>query len=482
MNLKQRALRGATWAVAGGNASQLLAFVMFVAISRVVGPEAFGTVAIAIAIVELCRPLASEAIVGNLVARGRFDDETFNAGFVLCLGLAVLTCSILALAAPLFAWMFHAPQLRTVLPQIALLLVFYAASRVHEAYLTLELRFDSLAVRSVTAALIGGGVGIAAAYSGLGVEALVLQQWAAALASVVLLWIACRWRPRFRFSRGAMGELVRSSATLAPAGVVSQLSIMIDALAVATFSGPVASGIYNLGKRMRLALVLGLSGALDRVSLPTFARVKTDAAQLARTLETALRLSTVVAFPVFLGVAAIAPELIAIFLGPEWADAALPMALLLVGGAVAMTTHYFDNVMLVMERRRWIAAIRLGMLLLLIGALMAVGRHGPAAAAAAVLGAGLVHNVAAYFAVSRITPAPLRTYVVSVIVPFGISLAMLLLLTLLREAAFISHMGSFARMASFIAMGVVFYAGMTWMIARPAARAVISAARTVLAT
>ena len=39
MSLKQRALRGATWAVAGGNASQLLAFVMFVAISRVVGPE-----------------------------------------------------------------------------------------------------------------------------------------------------------------------------------------------------------------------------------------------------------------------------------------------------------------------------------------------------------------------------------------------------------------------------------------------------------
>ena len=482
MNLKQRALRGATWAVAGGNASQLLAFVMFVAISRVVGPEAFGTVAIAIAIVELCRPLASEAIVGNLVARGRFDDDTFNAGFALCLALAVVTCAILALAAPLFAWMFHAPQLRAVLPQIALLLVFYAGCRVQEAYLTLELRFDALALRSVAAALIGGGVGIAAAYSGMGVGALVLQQWTAAITSLVLLWIACPWRPRLRFPRQALTDLARSSATLAPAGVVSQLSILIDALAVATFSGPVASGIYNLGKRMRLALALGLSGALDRVSLPTFARVKTDTAQLARTLETALRLSTVVAFPVFLGVAAIGPELIALFLGPEWAGAALPMALLLVGGAVALTTHYFDNVMLVMERRRWIAALRLGMLLLLIGALIAVGRHGPAAAASAALAAGLAHNVAAYFAVSRITPAPLRTYIVGVIVPLGISLAMLLLLTLLREAAFISHLSAVVRMTSFITVGVVFYAGVTWMIARPAARAVISAARTVLAT
>ncbi len=480
MNPRQRALRGATWAVAGGNASQLLAFVMFIAISRVVGPTAFGTVAIAIAIVELCRPLATEAIVGNLVARGRFDDDTFNAGFFLCLALAVLTCIVLAAAAPLFAVLFHAPDLRTVLPQIALLLVFYAASRVQEAHLTLELRFGSLAARSVAAALVGGAVGIAAAYSGMGVQALVLQQCAAALVSLVLLWLICPWRPRFRFTRGALSDLVRSSATLAPAGVVSQLSILIDALAVASFSGPAASGVYNLGKRTCLALQLGLSSAFDRVSLPTFARVKTDTAQLARTLETALRLSTAVAFPVFLGVAAIGPELIALFLGPEWAAAALPMALLLVSGAVAMTTSYFDNIMLVMERRRWIAAQRLGMLLLLIAALLAAARYGPAAAAGAALLATVAHNVAAFFAVSRLMPARFGIYVIGVLVPLGISLAMLLLLTLSREAALVSHLGAFWRMASFVAVGAAFYIGMIWLVARPTARALISAARAVL--
>lgn len=482
MSLKQRVLRGATWAVAGGNASQLLAFIMFIAISRVVGPTAFGTVAIAIGLVELCRPLACEAVVGNLVARGRFDNGAFNVGFALCLGLSAPMCAILVLTAPLFAALFHAPDLRFVLPQIALLLVFYAASRVQEAHLVLDMRFGSLAARSVAAALVGGAVGIVAAYSGMGVQALVLQQWTAAFVSLVLLWIACPWRPRFRFKRSELGDLVRSSAALAPAGMLAQLSVMADSLAVASYFGPAAAGIYNLGKRTRLALQLGLSGALGRVSLPTFARVKADAAQLARTLETALRLSTVVAFPVFLGVAAIGPELIALLLGPEWAPAALPMALLLVGGAVGMTTHYFDNIMLVMERRRWIAALRMGMLLLLIAALLVATPRGPAAAAAAALIAVLAHNVAAYAVVTRLTQARLRTYVVGVLVPLAISLAMLVLLTLLRETAFVAQLGSLARMAGFVAIGAAFYIVMIWILARPSARAVISAARTVLAT
>mgnify|MGYP000947189718 CR=1 FL=1 len=162
MSIRQRALRGATWAVAGGNVSQILSFVMFVAISREVGPAAFGAVAVAIAIIEMCRPLTSEAIVGNLVAGGRLDARLFNAGFFLSLAGAILICALLVLLTPLLAMMFQTPALRTVLPQIALLLVFYSASRMQEAYLTLQLRFDSLAIRSVAAALIGA-LGVRAA-------------------------------------------------------------------------------------------------------------------------------------------------------------------------------------------------------------------------------------------------------------------------------------------------------------------------------
>jgi O-antigen/teichoic acid export membrane protein len=481
MSLRQRALRGATWAVVGGNASQVLAFIMFIAISRVVGPTAFGTVAVAIALVELCRPLASEAVVGNLVARGRFDEEAFNAGFALSLGMAILLCVVLSLLAPVLAVLFKTPDLRTVLPQIALLLVFYAASRVQEAHLTLDLRFASLSARSIIAVLLGGGVGIVAAYSGMGVEALVWQQWTAAVTSLVLLWIACPWRPRFRFSLASARNLARASSTLAPAGIVAQLTMLIDSLAVASFAGPAAAGVYNLGKRMRLALQLGLSTALDRVSLPAFARVKADTQHLARTLKIALQLSTVVAFPIFLGVAAVGPELIHLFLGPEWAGAAAPMALLLISGSIAMTTHYFDNILLVLERRRWIVILRVLMLATLLVGLLLVGGLGPEAVAAIVLIATVGHNVVAFLAVSRLIPVGASTYLASIAAPLCISLAMLALLTSLREIDVVQTLTEPLRLAAFVALGVSFYVAATWFLSRQAALALIGAARTTFA-
>ena len=481
MSLRRRALRGATWAVAGGNASQVLSFVMFIAISRQVGPAAFGAVAIAIAIVEMCRPIASEAVVGNLVAGGRLDARLFNAGFFINMAAAILLCAALVLATPLFAALFQTPALSTVLPQISLLLIFYAASRVQEAYLTLELRFDSLAIRSVAAALIGGTVGIAAAYSGLGVTALVLQQWAAALVSLVLVWRACAWRPRFAFSRQEGKTLLRSSAALAPAGLLAQLTMLTDALAVASFSGPTAAGLYNLGKRTRLALQLGLASALDRVSLPTFASVRSDKQQLARTLGTALRLSTLLAFPAFVGVAAVAPELIQLFLGPEWQSAAAPMALLLIAGAVSMTTHFFDNVLLILDRRRWIAMLRLGMLIILVALLAIFGAQGAIAVAACALAASLLHNLAAFHAVSRHAPVSAAVYGRTIIIPLALSLAMLAVVMLLRDAWPMDRWTPALRLPALIAIGGFFYLGASWLIARRAVDEFASAARTVFA-
>jgi teichuronic acid exporter len=277
-------------------------------------------------------------------------------------------------------------------------------------------------------------------------------------------------------------QLLRSSAALAPAGLVAQLTLLTDALAVASFSGPHAAGLYNLGKRARLALQLGLSSALDRVSLPTFARVRADKELLSRTLETALRLSTIVVFPVFVGAGAIAPELVAMFLGPDWAGAALSMTLLLVAGAIAMTTHYFDNILLILERRRWIVTLRLAMLFALVLLLATFGRLGPAHVASAALVSTALHNFTAFWVVSREARVPVRVYLETVLLPLAISISMLALLTLLRDIASVAALGPIVRMALFIVLGAAVYIGFAWFLARRSVQQLISAARNVLTT
>jgi O-antigen/teichoic acid export membrane protein len=480
MTLMKRSLSGVAWSVAGGYGAQFLMLAMFIFISRLVGPEAFGVVAVAIGVVELCRAFTTEGAAAMLTAQATFDEESYNAGFAWALGSTIVTCITLILCTPWLADVFGMPGLGGVMPQIALLLVFYGLSRLQEARLTQEMRFRALAGRTVLAALIGGGVGIVAAIAGLGVQALIYQQLVAASISAALLWRACHWRPRFTFSSERFYAVVRGSFTLAPAGLVTSLCALGDGLAVGIFSGPLAAGIYNLGKRVRTAMVLGLSSALDRVSLPAFAQLRGAPAHLTAAVEQAVSISALTVFPIFFGLAGISPEMVAIALGPEWAGASVPIAILLIAGAIAIATSYCENVLLVFERRRSIVALRLYFLGALLVGIALFGRQGPTAIAAVTLVATIVQNLAAVAAVRRSGDILFPRYLSSILLPLALNATMIGALWLLRQFTSIADLDAPARIIVLILTGLTFYASATWLFARTEIRSAYLAARAQL--
>lgn len=478
MSEAKGAIRSAGWAVGGGYASQILAFVLFIAVSRIVGPEAFGAVAIAIALVDLCRAITMDNVATTLVAKPGFDEEAFNAGLALTMGSALLLCAALALGAPALAILFNVPALASVLPQIALILLLHGACRLQEARLVQQMQFRALAVRSIVAVLIGGGVGLWAAHQGMGVQALIYQQWAAAIVASLLLWVASDWRPRFLFRAEAFFALQRASMTLAPAALLSNISQLADTLAASFFGGPYAAGVYNLGKRVRVAMQVSLSGALGRISLPTFARLNTEPGQLARALQSALRITALIALPVFFGIAAVSPELVDVFLGAAWKPAAAPMALLLIGGALTLGAAYCENALLVLEQRKVLIAIRLFVLLTLGAGLLLFARLGPTAIAACVLAAAIAHVGAAAWGAARFAGLRPAASTEAVIWPLLVSTAMLAFVWLLRiETAMLEPA---TRLAILIVAGATLYTAGAWLFARPTILAAYRAARAAL--
>lgn len=478
--LKQRALRGVTWAAIGGNGAQVLAFLFFVLISRVVGPEAFGAVAVSLLLIETSRVFCSECVAVNLISNGAFEKARFNAAFALSLGLAVLITLLLAAFASPLAAAFRLSALSYVLPQIAPVLPLVAMSRLFEAELMLRMEFRPLAMRSLAAAMLGGGAGVVGAYLHQGVEALILQQWVAAITSILLLGAQARWRPSLSFTKAEFILLARQSATLSPANLITNLRQSFDGLAIAAFSGAGTAGVYNFAKRTRLALQLGLSTAITRVSLPTFAHLKDTPERLASALNQSLGLTAIAAFPVFIGIGAIGPELIGVFLGPQWAAAAWPLALLMIGGAVAITTRLSENMLLICDRRSAIIAINAGALALLMFAIIITGRYGPSAIAAAVSLEGIVHELAAWTIASRIIPQlRLKEYLTRVWVPMAISLTMLALIVALRESGFAGHSPAFLRLIVFVLIGAGFYCAVAWLIAKPAMQSLLNAAHVI---
>jgi O-antigen/teichoic acid export membrane protein len=481
-DLKQRALRGVTWSAIAGGGAQVLAFVFFILISRAVGPEAFGAVAVSLLLIELAKVFCCDCVAVNLIADGAFQKTRFNAAFVLSISLSILISLLLSVLAPILGSVLGISALSYVLPQIAPILPLLSATRLFEAELVLRMEFRPVAMRSLAGALLGGGAGVIAAYMHQGVEALILQQWVAALTSLLLLGAQADWRPGAQFTAAEFVKLTRQSAAISPANLIASLRQIFDGMAIAWFSGAATVGVYNFAKRTRLALQLGLSGAITRVSLPTFAHVKDTPERLASALNQSLGLTAVAVFPIFIGIGAIAPELIEVFLGPRWADAAWPLTLLMIGGAMAITTRLSENVLLICDKRGAIIVINAIALALLTLAIALTGRYGPIAIAAAVLVEGILHEIAVWAVASRVTPyLRLREYLARVWVPMAMCLAMLVLIAVTREIGFGAYLPAFVRLIALVLLGAAFYCAAVWLFARTAFENLISAARVIAA-
>ena len=120
---------------------------------------------------------------------------------------AALTILGIALSWPAAVY-FKAPALQPVMAWLSVGFLLRAFGLTQAALAQRELKFRALAIRDLTANILGGVVGIGLALAGYGVWSLVIMTLVSALLETVLLWSLAHWRPRrFEISREATADL-----------------------------------------------------------------------------------------------------------------------------------------------------------------------------------------------------------------------------------------------------------------------------------
>jgi len=87
-------------------------------------------------------------------------------------------------------------------------------------------------------------------------------------------------------------------------------------------------GYYSVGMNLASLPLLRITVMLNEIAFPAFARLQDERERVGDILLQSVRLLSMFAFPVFWGIAAVAPEIVNVFLGAKWAPAILPLQLL----------------------------------------------------------------------------------------------------------------------------------------------------------
>lgn len=313
------ALRGTVWSMVSSLAPALVGLLVFMATSRVLSPAEFGLVAFAASVATLGAAIAPAGFREALIQRETVTERHLDAVFWLCLGAAVVIYGVMVAAAGPIASSFGEPELLLLIPFIGLRVVFDMVAAVPNGLLVRAMSFKKLALRSTVASLVAGVSCLILLWAGFGLWALAFSQLATSVVTCIGALVAARWLPRLSFDPSALREL--GAFGLFSTGNHFITTISVDQIMIGAFLGPAGLGIYGFARRIFQILTDLITGALNLVSYSLLSSMQQEREKLRDAYLFGTFASSVVAFPVFAGLALIAQDLIPFAFGPQWTEA-----------------------------------------------------------------------------------------------------------------------------------------------------------------
>jgi PST family polysaccharide transporter len=329
--------RGAALAAAARLIQVVLGFAMLAVVGRLVGAEAYGLFTLALLLVSVGDIVVGGGLTDSLVQREAVEPGHEDASFWALMGCGLLLAMGVAAGAAPLAALFAAPSLAALVPAVAPLLLLSALAAVPLARLQRGLRVGLVAGIETAAAIAGTLATIAMALLRFGVWSLVAGELVRGVVRAALLVALAGYRPGRAGRLSHLGDLLAFNASTLGLRALGVADRMLPRALIGALLGTQALGFFAVASRLYEQLHGVLVQPLTALALPVAARLQASPEALRALLRQAVRLSAALAFPAYLGLAAIAPLLVPLIMGPGWGPAVpVVQVMLLLGVRAAM--------------------------------------------------------------------------------------------------------------------------------------------------
>ncbi len=381
-------VRGASVNTVGQAVSILVQLATTAALARLLTPEDFGLVAMALPVIGLVQLFSEFGLSRALVQARSINQEMASGLFLVNLGLAgvgFLACLGLA---PLLAALYGEPRVEALVAVFGAVPLLSALGVQNMALLRRGLRWGAHQACGIVGQILGGAVAVAlAATTEIGYWALAVQWLVASAATTAAALVATGWLPSLVADFRPARDALRFGLNLAGAGFVHFLQTHAPNFLIGWHSGAVPLGFYTRAFNA-IGMASRLLAPVNGSVLPVLSRLQDEPEPWRRMLldlsgGMALLGASMAAVLVVEGAA-----IVRILYGPGWEPATAPLVWLaiglfatgpaLVGNAVCLSLGNSERVF------RWLLFVGLPLRLAAIGVGLGHGIEGVAAGLAAV--------------------------------------------------------------------------------------------------
>jgi O-antigen/teichoic acid export membrane protein len=330
--LKHKTLQGLMYLGVGKGAGKLISFVNTLLLARLLSPEDYGLMAIVMVIVGFIGFFNEIGLGSAIKQRLDINQQQLNGCFTLALLISSLLYIGLYFASPLIASYYEHEILTDILRFIALTFIIGAIATVPDALIARDMRFKIYAGIEFVIIILQCAITLILAWYGFKVWALAWGFVAAQFVKTCAIIYFSNWAPsRFGNIRAAT-DLMKFGATVTYSRITWYFYNNASTLIIVKVLNPQQLGIYTMATTLAALPTSHITSMVVQIASPLFSKLQQDLTRLDNAL---LRLTSgisLIAFPVMVGMALTASELVPVLLGSQWIEAIFPLQILCIIG------------------------------------------------------------------------------------------------------------------------------------------------------
>ena len=315
---KKNVIGNFIWRFAERCGAQLVTFVVSIVLARLLDPTVYGTVALVTVFTTILQVFVDSGLGTALIQKKDADDLDFSSVFFFNFVICIMLYMGMFIAAPYIAHFYNNSSLTPIVRVISLTIVISGVKGIQQAYVSRNMLFKRFFFSTIGGTIASAFVGIALAYKGFGVWALVAQQLLNTATDTLILWLTVKWRPRLMFSWKRLKKLLSFGWKILCSSLIDTVYNNVRSLIIGKMYSSADLAYYNQGDKFPKLIVTNINTSIDSVLLPAMSSVQDSKDGVKNMTRRAIKTSTYIMAPLMMGLAFCAEPIVTLILTEKW--------------------------------------------------------------------------------------------------------------------------------------------------------------------
>lgn len=293
-------------------------FLVSIILARILAPEVYGEIALITVFITILQVFVDSGLGNALIQKKDACDKDFSTVFFFNIIFCLILYSGLFFAAPFIASFYDNDILCSVVRVLGITIVISGVKNVQQAYVSKHMLFKRFFFATLGGTIGAAILGVAMAYFGYGIWALVAQQVFNVAVDTLILWLTVKWRPKWYFSFKRLKSLFIYGWKLLVSSLLETVYNDIRQLIIGKMYAKSDLAYYNRAKQFPQFITANINTSINSVLFPAMSNVQDDKVRVKSMTRRAIKTSTYIMTPFMVGLAVCGEPLIRLILTEKW--------------------------------------------------------------------------------------------------------------------------------------------------------------------